>query len=246
MPPGPKSPALKFLVLCVAVGLATNWAPRLVAGIEDEEKVRAFLEAHPEFLLEHPELVEHALSDQASREGKASAAKRLEIIGALKVFSGMAEVDAASSRGFQVVFFGFTHCPDICPTALFNIAQALALLGESAREVHPLFISVDPERDSAEALADYVDYFGEGFSGVTGSSELLVSAQDAFSVRSEKLVPPDGDQENYAYNHSSWIFLVDGQGQILTRFSAGTDPKAMARSIQGFMDGQRSMDREQG
>ena len=226
------------LAMVLAMGVAIGLTPRLAADSAEEDRIRAFLEDHPEFLLEHPELVDKALSEQQSREGKARAAKRLESIEALKAFSGIARTDVPSAPGYQVVFFGFTHCPDICPTALFSIAQALSLLGESASEVHPLFISVDPERDDAQALADYVAYFGAGFTGVTGSSELLASAQDAFSVRSEKLLTGDADDDTYAFNHSSWIFLIDGEGQILTRFSANSDPGAMARSILRFVEGE--------
>jgi protein SCO1/2 len=227
------SSALKVTVLCLCIGLA----PRLAVAIEDEDEIRAFLEAHPEFLLEHPELVDMALAEQQSRQGKEEASKRLEILEQLKAFSGIAVADAAVPHGYQVVFFGFTHCPDICPTALFNIAEALSMLGASASAVHPLFISVDPVRDNAQALADYVAYFNGGFTGLTGSSELLASAQDAFAARSEKVVLPNDDDGNYGFNHSSWIFLVDSQGRILTRFSADSDPAAMARSIQRFMNG---------
>ena len=216
------------------MGLTTGLTPGVVLA-QTEDEIRAWLEAHPEFLVEHPELVENALAEQESRAAQENAARRLELIERLKASSGISPGDAESTPGYQMIFFGFTHCPDICPLALSNMAQALELLGTRAASIQPLFISVDPARDSAQALADYVGYFDAGFEGLTGSSELLANTQEAFAVRSEKLMEPSGDDNNYTFNHSSWIFFIDGKGQILNRYSADSDPETMAQSILRFM-----------
>ena len=209
--------------------------PALVLAQTKEDEIRAYLEAHPEFLAEHPELVESALAEQHSREAQANAARRLELIRQLKSSSGIVAADADSTSGYQLVFFGFTHCPDICPLALSNMAQALALLGARGNDIQPLFISVDPDRDSAQALADYAGYFDARFEAVTGSSDLLAETQDAFSVRSEKVMQPGSDDGNYTVNHSSWIFLLDRDGQILNRYPADSETSVMAQSILRFM-----------
>jgi len=217
------------------MGLVPGLAPGSALAQTEEDGVRAYLEAHPEFLVEHPELVESALAEQHSREAEANAARRLELIEQLKSSSGITATGADSTRGYQLIFFGFTHCPDICPLALSRMAQALGLLGTRGNDIQPLFISVDPERDSAQALADYAGYFDARFEAVTGSSELLAATQDAFSVRSEKVMEPGSEDGNYTFNHSSWIFLLDRDGQILSRYSADSEPSAMAQSILRFL-----------
>jgi len=120
-----------------------------------------------------------------------------------------------------VVFFGFTQCPDVCPTSLAELAQTMQALGEAAQDVQVLMVTVDPERDTTEALRQYVTAFDPRFVGLTGTPEQIRQAAESFKVFYAKVSRADGD---YSMDHSAAFFLLDRQGdsRVLTHANAGS------------------------
>jgi cytochrome oxidase Cu insertion factor (SCO1/SenC/PrrC family) len=135
----------------------------------------------------------------------------------------------ADFRGkLMLVYFGFTYCPDVCPTDLQNIGLALDRLGEAAERVQPLFITLDPARDAAEHLKDYVPMFHPRLIGLTGDPAAIDAAAAAYRAYYAK-VPLKGD--DYTVDHSSFIYLMGTQGQYLGFFPPGAPPETIAQTI---------------
>ena len=111
----------------------------------------------------------------------------------------------------SMVFFGFTYCPDICPTTLSDISAWLDVLGDDAKGLDTIFITVDPERDTIEAMAEYVGYFDPTIRGWTGSSDEIARAAEGFRVKFTKVATGDGD---YTMNHTASVFLYDASGSF--------------------------------
>ncbi len=112
-----------------------------------------------------------------------------------------------------LVFFGFTQCPDICPTKLFEISQVLKLLEEDAPEVSALFISVDPERDTPDVMKRYVSSFSPKIVGLTGDQAKVDAAVKAYRAYAKK-VPTEGG--SYTMDHTSLVYLMNGEGKFVT------------------------------
>lgn len=110
-----------------------------------------------------------------------------------------------------VLGFGFTHCPEICPTTLAKLARVYKDLGEQAANVQVLYITVDPERDSVERLREYMGYFNSAFIGLTGDPKVLESLRKDYGIIAAKKVHGDG---NYDVHHSSYIYLIDRKGLL--------------------------------
>jgi len=110
-----------------------------------------------------------------------------------------------------MAFFGFTYCPDICPTTLADISAWLDTLGESSKRLNVIFITVDPERDTVEAMRNYVSNFHPSIRGWTGPSDQIASAAEAFNATYEKVKTGDGD---YTMNHTAGVFLFDAEGSF--------------------------------
>jgi protein SCO1/2 len=130
----------------------------------------------------------------------------------------------------MLVYFGFTYCPDICPTDLQAIGLALDKLGSDAERVQPLFVTVDPERDTREHLAEYVPLFHPRLIGLTGSVEAVRQAADAYKVYFAK-VPIGQEAGNYTVDHTAFIYLMDGDGNYLGFFPPGTSADRMVEII---------------
>ncbi len=110
----------------------------------------------------------------------------------------------------SAIFFGFTHCPEVCPTTLGDIAVWQDELGEAARDLRVFFVTVDPERDTAELLGDYVGWV-PGVVGVTGDTTEIRAAEKAFRIYSRKIPLSDGE---YTMDHSAYVLLFDDQGRF--------------------------------
>jgi protein SCO1/2 len=138
---------------------------------------------------------------------------------------------------WSLVFFGFTHCPDVCPTALYELKQVHEKLagrnGGETPEHRVLFVSVDPERDTPEKLHDYVSYFHPDFTGVTGPHEQLepLTMQLGIAYRIE----PHEDGVPYDVNHSASVQLINPRGQLHGVFPAPHDAGKMARELSAVM-----------
>ena len=139
-------------------------------------------------------------------------------------------------RGKVVLLdFGYTFCPDICPTTLAELAQVRAQLGEAAKQVQVVFITVDPERDSSERLRSYTEAFDPTFIGLTGSAEQLAEVRQAYDVVAEKQVVP-GTSAVYLIAHSAYVYLIDPEGRLQQRFPFGTSMiKDITEAIQTLL-----------
>ncbi|MEI2415410.1 SCO family protein [Orrella sp. JC864] len=122
----------------------------------------------------------------------------------------------------MVVFFGFTQCPDVCPTALAEMAQVMQQLGDDADRVQVALVTVDPERDTPQVLREYVTAFDPRFEGLTGTPEQVKQAAQSFKVYYAKSPRPDGD---YSMDHTAAIYLLDAKGEsrVLVNNTAGVD-----------------------
>ena len=129
----------------------------------------------------------------------------------------------ASLRGHEVlVFFGYTHCPDVCPATIGVVGQALAAVGPGPTAV---FVSIDPERDTPAWLKDYVRYLPPGFVALTGSPGQVRSVADSWGVRYARV--ETGSPDGYAMSHTADVYLVDADGRLRAHFPFGTEPEAM-------------------
>jgi protein SCO1 len=147
---------------------------------------------------------------------------------------GKTVTDRDFNGRYMLVFFGFTHCPDICPAELQVIAQALDRLGDQASKVVPIFVTLDPERDTPKAMADYVKSFGPSFVGLTGSPEAIAAAAKAYRVAYTK-VENKGLPNEYSVDHSALVYLMDPQGKYLAHFTYGTSAEDMAETLSRFL-----------
>lgn len=130
-----------------------------------------------------------------------------------------------------VVFFGYTYCPDVCPMSLAVVRQTLSELDEAERErVVPLMISVDPERDTIERLAEYTGYFGDAFIGATGSEAQLEELAERYGVVWRRVETPESAM-GYTIDHSSSLYLVDREGTILRRVLYSPAPHALLSAL---------------
>jgi protein SCO1/2 len=131
-----------------------------------------------------------------------------------------------------LVFFGFTHCPDICPTTLFDVSQILQKLGPDADRTGALFITVDPERDTAAVLKDYLSNFDPHLRGLTGDRASIDAALKAYRVYAKK-VPLDGG--DYTMDHTALVYLMDKDGQFVAPFDLKRTPEAAAADLRRYL-----------
>lgn len=130
----------------------------------------------------------------------------------------------------MLVFFGYTYCPDVCPTELQVMAEALRQLGEKGSDIQPIFVSIDPARDTPETLASYVSAFGSQFTGLTGTPEQVQVISAAYRVYAAKVENKD-DPAGYLMDHTSIIYLMGPDGKYVRHFTYSTDAKALADGI---------------
>jgi protein SCO1/2 len=143
--------------------------------------------------------------------------------------TGKPRTDADFRGKLLLIYFGFTYCPDICPADLQNIGLALDKLGPAAEAVQPLFITVDPERDTPAHLADYATMFHPRLIGLTGDAASIRKTADAYKVYYAKVPSEKGD--DYTVDHTAFIYLMDRDGTYLGFFPPGTTPERIAESI---------------
>ncbi len=143
---------------------------------------------------------------------------------------GDAVTDANFRGQYMLIYFGFAHCPDICPSALQVMSVALDTLGAKAEKITPIFISVDPERDKPEDMAAYVSAFHPRLIGLTGSLQQVEQAAKAYRVFYRKVDDPGSDAA-YTVDHSSIIYLMGPDGLFLTHFTHGTPVDVMVQRL---------------
>ena len=131
---------------------------------------------------------------------------------------------------YRIVYFGYAYCPDVCPTELQLITEALGVLGPTAKKVQPLMITMDPERDTVEVLADYVSNFHPSIMALTGSVEQIKAVAGAYKAYFAKgAIDKDGE---YFMDHSPFIYLMGPKGQYLHHFAPNTSSEVIAARIQ--------------
>jgi protein SCO1/2 len=146
---------------------------------------------------------------------------------------GRSITQAAPAGTVTAIFFGFTHCPDACPTALLKMAQALDRLPEAQQaRVRPLFVSVDPERDDAATLKGYVTLFHPRLLAATASPEVLAAMARAFRAYYRKVELDGGD---YTIDHTTYLYLMDGAGHNLAVFGPDTTAETLAKALGEFL-----------
>jgi protein SCO1 len=148
---------------------------------------------------------------------------------------GVERTEAEFRGRFMLVYFGFTFCPDVCPTELQVMSTALDSLGSLAERVQPLFISIDPERDTPAAMKDYVANFQPRLIGLTGSAEQVAKAAKAYRVYYRRNDARDASQ--YLMDHSSIVYLMGPDGRYLAHFGPNTKPETMAQAIRKQLAG---------
>jgi protein SCO1/2 len=131
-----------------------------------------------------------------------------------------------------LVFFGFTHCPDVCPSTLFDVSEVFRALGPEAKDVRALFITVDPERDTPAVLKDYLSSFDPRVIGVTGDANAIAAAEKAYRVYAKK-VPLDGG--GYTMDHTAIVYLMNKDGRFVTPFNLKRRPQEAAEDLKRYL-----------
>jgi len=176
-----------------------------------------------------------AVTDQKSERAVTTSGKAL-IGGPFTLIDqhGKTVTDRDFRGRYMLVFFGFTHCPDICPAELQVMSASLEALGPEGEEVVPIFITLDPERDTPEAIADYLKNFGSRFVGLTGSPEAIAEAAKAYRVAYSKF-QEDEASNDYTIDHSALVYLMGKDGEFLTHFDYGTPAEKMAETLRRYI-----------
>jgi cytochrome oxidase Cu insertion factor (SCO1/SenC/PrrC family) len=143
--------------------------------------------------------------------------------------SGKAVTDVDYRGRWMLVYFGYTFCPDVCPTELSTIASALDRLGPDAAKIAPIFITIDPDRDTPAVLADYVKLFDKRLIGLTGTPEQIHDVARAYRVYYAKVTPKTSS--SYLMDHSSFAYLMSPDGRFRALLQPGESPEAMASKI---------------
>ena len=144
-----------------------------------------------------------------------------------------ATVTDQSYRGkWLLVYFGYTFCPDACPTALTNISAALQQLGPLADRVQPLFITVDPHRDTPKVMADYVKAFDHRIVGLTGSTAAIAAVTKEYGVY---VAPQRSEGDDYLVDHSSFIYLMNPDGKFVATLSGAATGAQLAARLQTLL-----------
>ena len=144
---------------------------------------------------------------------------------------GRAVSDQDFPGRFQLISFGYTFCPDICPTTLAEMALIMDKLGSLGERLQPLFVTVDPERDTPEVLRRYTEFFHPRIIGLSGSKELVRRVADHFKVRYEKHLEPGAEPDKYSVDHSAGMYLLGPDGRFITKFAYATPHQEIAERI---------------
>ncbi len=132
----------------------------------------------------------------------------------------------------HLIFFGFTHCPDVCPATLFEVSEVMRALGKDGDRVGALFVTVDPERDTPQALKDYLSSFDPRMKAATGDAAAIRQVEKAYRVYSKK-VPLDGG--GYTMDHTALVYLMDRDGRFVAPFNVKRKPEEAAADLRKYL-----------
>ena len=150
---------------------------------------------------------------------------------------GKSRTDRDFRGKYMLIFFGYTYCPDICPLNLQHGADALQTLDAKIRDqIVPIFVSIDPERDTPDVLKEYVANFSDQFVGLTGSEQQIRAISKAYRIHRRKVLPVDETNiDNYLVDHSSITYLMGPDGKFVTLFPHNTSVEKMSTAISGYL-----------
>jgi protein SCO1/2 len=146
--------------------------------------------------------------------------------------AGESVTDKSMQGHPTLIFFGFTHCPDVCPTSLFEISEVLRAMGKDADRVNAYYISVDPERDTSAAMKDYLSSFDSHLRGLTGNADAVAKVLSAYRVYAKKVPLKDGD---YTMDHTALVYLMDRDGKFVAPFNLNRKPEDAAADLRRYL-----------
>jgi protein SCO1/2 len=170
-------------------------------------------------------------SERVPRLGQTVSEGRMDVGGPFRLMDqdGKPRSDADFRGKYMLIYFGYTFCPDVCPTTLAAMGQALEQIGPRRERVVPIFITIDPERDTPAVLKDYVAAFGSDFVGLTGSVEDIQKVDKAYRVYAVKKPLEKG---GYGMDHSNVLYLMGPDGKIVTYYADAVTPDMLAKDLQ--------------
>jgi len=146
------------------------------------------------------------------------------------------KVDSKNMRDKLIlIYFGFTYCPDICPASLFEMTRALDVLKNSSDQVQPIFITIDPNRDTSKQLKEYFENFDHRIISLTGTQDEIDSVAKLFRVYYSKAIDGKENTEHYLINHSSFYYLVGKDGRLIKYYAPGTSGVDMGLDIKKYI-----------
>ncbi|MBR0829126.1 SCO family protein [Bradyrhizobium manausense] len=131
-----------------------------------------------------------------------------------------------------LIFFGYTHCPDVCPTSLFEISEVMRALGKDAGRVNAVFMSVDPERDTPAVMKDYLSSFDPHLAGLSGDPAEVEKVIKSYRVYAKKIPGKEGD---YTMDHTALIYLMDREGRFVSPFNLKRTPEEAATDLKRYL-----------
>jgi protein SCO1/2 len=131
-----------------------------------------------------------------------------------------------------IIFFGYTHCPDVCPTSLFEMSEVLRAMGKDADRINAYFVSVDPERDTSAVMKDYLSSFDPHLKGLTGDPTAVAKVLSEYRVYAKKIPLKDGD---YSMDHTALIYLMNKDGKFVAPFNLKRTPEAAAEDLKHYL-----------
>lgn len=146
--------------------------------------------------------------------------------------NGKAVTDKNLKGKPTLIFFGYTHCPDVCPTSLFELSEVLRAMGKDADKVNAVFISVDPERDTPATMKDYLSSFDPHLEGLSGDSAETAKVITSYRVYAKKVPTKDGD---YTMDHTALIYLMDRDGRFVSPFNLKRAPEEAAADLKRYL-----------
>ncbi len=171
--------------------------------------------------------------DQAEGQGEAQIGGDF----ALTDQNGQSVHESDFRGRIMLVFFGFTHCPDICPVTVAALSKAMELLGSQADGVAPIFITVDPERDTPAVMKDYLSNFDKHMIGLTGTPEEIKRVTEAYKVYFAKApLPAEGNGADYGVDHSAFIYMMGKDGKFIRLFQNNADAAEIAGAVKHALE----------
>ncbi|MCF6272428.1 MAG: SCO family protein [Rhodobacteraceae bacterium] len=131
---------------------------------------------------------------------------------------------------WMLIFFGYTNCPDVCPTTIAEMSMVMEGLEDNSGKVQPIMVTIDPERDTPEVLAEYLGFFSPGLVGLTGTPEQIATTSKTFNIFYAKMTEPDAP-DGYSMAHSSHVYLFNPEGEYIRIYKYGTPAEAILEDL---------------